>query len=83
MITLQNNTNGTYIHGEYVLKPSGVVEIPDKIANIWLKIDGIVEYKDPQEAKAEKDQLEKENLELKKRLKNLKNNSQLKRQNKC
>jgi hypothetical protein len=72
---LQNNTQTTYTHGELKLLPNGAVtEIKDeKVANIWLKIDGIVEYVAPEDVKkevealkAEIEKLKKENAELKK-----------------
>ena len=65
MITLQNNTKGTYIHGEHKLLPGAIITVPDDVAKIWLYNEGVIEYKDPQEAKAEKEALEAENKELK------------------
>lgn len=72
---LQNNTQTTYTHGDLKLLPNGAItEIEnEKIANIWLKIDGIVEYIAPEDVKkevealkAEIEKLKKENAELKK-----------------
>ena len=65
MITLQNNTKGTYIHGEHKLLPGAIITVPDDVAKIWLYNEGVIEYKDPQEAKAEKEALEAENKKLK------------------
>ena len=65
MITLQNNTKGTYIHGEHKLLPDAIITVPDDVAKIWLYNEGVIEYKDPQEAKAEKEALEAENKKLK------------------
>ena len=65
MITLQNNTKGTYIHGEYKLFPGAIITVPDDVAKIWLYNEGVIEYKDPQEAKVEKEALEAENKKLK------------------
>jgi hypothetical protein len=72
---IQNNTKTTYIHDDLKLLPNGeVTEVKDeKIAKVWLTIDGIVEYVAPEDVKAEKEALEaeieklkKENAELKK-----------------
>lgn len=51
MTVLQNNTKGTFKHGDLILKAGQVLEVPKKIADIWLKVKGIVEYVDPKEAK--------------------------------
>ena len=51
MTVLQNNTQTTYRHGEFILKAGEVLEVPAKIAKIWLTVKGIVEYVDPKEAK--------------------------------
>ena len=57
---IQNNTKTTYIHGDLRLLPNGeVTEINnEKIAKVWLSIDGIVEYVAPEDVKAEKAALE-------------------------
>mgnify|MGYP003320727001 CR=1 FL=1 len=65
MITLQNNTKGTYIHGEHKLLPGAIITVPDDVAKIWLYNEGVIEYKDPQEAKAEVKALIDENARLK------------------
>jgi predicted nucleic acid-binding Zn-ribbon protein len=51
MALLQNNTKGTIRHGNFIIKAGEVLEVPKKVAEIWLKIKGIVEYVDPKEAK--------------------------------
>lgn len=64
---LQNNTHTTYIHGDLKLLPNGeVTEVKDeKVAKIWLKIDGIVEYVAPENAKKEVKALKAEIAKLK------------------
>lgn len=49
---LENTSRLTLSHGEFVFSPGAVSEIPDKIAKIWLKIDGIKQYVNPEEVKA-------------------------------
>lgn len=51
MTVLQNNTQTTYKHGDFILKAGEILEVPAKIAKIWLTVKGIVEYVDPKEAK--------------------------------
>ena len=76
---LQNNTRTTFIHNGYKLEPGAILDIPDKIAKIWQKVAGVVEYVDPQkakkaqeEAKAKQAALEEENAKLKAELEALK-----------
>lgn len=78
MITLQNNSKGIYIHGDYKLIPDAILDVPDKIAKIFLLNKGVIEYKDPQEAKAEKEALEAENAKLKAEIEKLKANKEAK-----
>lgn len=52
MTVLQNNTNCTYKHGDIILKAGEVLDVPKKVAAIWLKVKDIVEYVDPAKAKA-------------------------------
>lgn len=54
------------------LLPNNNAEIPEDVAKIWLTIKGVVEYKDPAEAKAEKMALENENAKLKAEIEKLK-----------
>lgn len=54
------------------LLPNQNADIPDDVARIWLNIKGVVEYKDPAEAKAEKKALEDENAKLKAEIEKLK-----------
>lgn len=82
MYTLQNNSKLTLTHDNYILAPGKILSLPDNIAKIWLKIDGIIEYKDPKEAKQEKAKLETENKKLKDELAKLKNSKQAKVKNK-
>ena len=51
MTVIQNNTQGTFKHGEWIIKPGDILDVPKKIADIWLTVKGIVEYVDPKEAK--------------------------------
>lgn len=51
MTVLQNNTKGTFKHGDFIIKAGEILEVPKKIAEVWLKVKGIVEYVDPKEAK--------------------------------
>lgn len=64
---IQNNTKTTYIHGDLKLLPNGeITEVKDeKIAKVWLSIDGIIEYIAPADVKAEKAALEAEIKKLK------------------
>lgn len=87
MIKLQNNTRTTFVHSEYKLEPKGILEVPDKVANTWLSIDGIIKYADPKEVEVKEAELkkqievlEKENAELKAELK--KQKSETKEKNK-
>lgn len=45
----------------YFCKNGGTLEVPDDIAKLWLKIDGVQEYADPEEVK----KLKQEIIELK------------------
>ena len=74
---IQNNTKTTYTHEDLKLLPDGAItEVNDeKVANIWLKIDGIVEYVEPKDVKQQIKELEdiikelrEENNELKRKL---------------
>lgn len=59
-----NNLN--HIEGDkvYNLRPGQFADIPNKIAEIWLKIDGIEKYATPEDLEA----IKKENEKLKKQL---------------
>lgn len=72
MITLKNNSKTTLVHDNYRLEPNKVIDVPDKIGRIWLMVAGIVEFKDPAEAKAEVAKLQAENEEMKKEVEKLK-----------
>lgn len=76
---LQNNTQTTYTHGDLKLLPNGAVtEIKDeKVAKIWLKIDGIVEYIAPEDVKKEVEALKAEIEKLKKENAALKEDKEL------
>ena len=59
MTVIQNNTQGTFKHGEWIIKPGDILDVPKKIADIWLTVKGIVEYVDPKEAKEAKEAIDK------------------------
>lgn len=85
---IQNNTSNGYSHvlqekdekgylkdTTYTVAAGGVVDVPDKVAQVWLKIPGVVRYVAPEdlkkveeEAKAKQAALEKENEALKAKL---------------
>ena len=48
---LQNNTKTTFMHDDIVFKAGEILEVPKKIAEMWLKAKGVVEYVDPKAAK--------------------------------
>lgn len=72
MITLKNNSKSTLIHDNFKLEPNKTIDVPDKIGRIWLMVNGVVEYKDPQQAKAEVAKLQAENESIKKEMEKLK-----------
>lgn len=78
MITLQNNSKATLIHNDVRLYPNEIKAIPDKVAKIFMLNKGVIEYKDPQEAKAEKEALEAENAKLRAEIEKLKANKEAK-----
>ena len=61
---LINKTQNTLQHGEHFLRVNTVADIPEDVAKIWLKINGVEEYAEPADLK----KLEKENEKLKKEL---------------
>lgn len=85
MIKVKNNSKHLYSHSvketnkdgkvtikDYFLQPQGVLDVPEEVAKIWFKTNDIVEFVEPEEAKAkekkiqkEKEALEKENASLK------------------
>jgi len=78
MKKLVNNSGYTLIHGDIKFIPGEIKDIPAEIASIWLKINGVKEYADPKEVKAEKEALLKEikklkteNIKLQKQLEDL------------
>ena len=59
----------------YTVAAGGVADVPDEVAQVWLKIPGVVQYVAPEdlkkveeEAKAKQAALEKENEALKAKL---------------
>lgn len=82
MTVLQNNTRGMLIHKNIRFAAGSVLDIPADIANIWLNIDGVVEYVDPEKNKVKEaalqskiEKLEAENKELKEKIKELETQS--------
>lgn len=77
---LENTSKMTLSHNNIVFGAGAVADIPDDVAAIWLKIDGIKQYVDPVKVKEEEEraaallakanakiaELEKEIAELKK-----------------
>lgn len=75
---LQHSSLDDKMHLEVVeLKAGSIKDIPEKIAKVWLKIKGIVEYIEPAIAKAKENALLKEIEELKKENNKLKGESEL------
>lgn len=78
-----NKSTRMYQHKEYNLLPKASLEVPDKVAKLWLATGEVVEYADPKEVKAkeaqtqaEKKALEEENAKLKAELEKLKADGQ-------
>ena len=71
-----NKSSRMYQHEQdgktYYLPPKTDIEVPDKIAKLWLKTGEVVEYVKPEEAKAKQAALEEENAKLKAELEALK-----------
>ena len=65
MVKLQNNARATLVHGECRLAPQEILEVPEKVAKIWTKIEGVVEYVAPVDLKAQKEAYEAEIAKLK------------------
>lgn len=74
---LKNITKHNFAHSELdegyklkmlILKPNEVLDIPDKVAKSWLRTGGVIEFVEPKDLK----DLQSENDELKKQLKELK-----------
>ncbi len=69
---LENRGTRAFQHGEYILLPNMHIDVPDKIAKIWLNYKEIIEYADPTEVKKAQEKLESENKKLKEELTKLK-----------
>lgn len=76
-----NKSSRKYQHSEFdkdnklitiELPPKTDAEIPDEIAEKWLKTGEVVEYVKPEEAKAKEAALEEENAKLKAEIEKLK-----------
>lgn len=73
---LKNNTKRKYVHSYLdenaklkmiVLQPNCILEVPQEVADSWLKIPGIIEYVEPKKVK----EIEAENAKLKAELNKL------------
>lgn len=64
---IQNNTKTTYTHGDLKLLPNGAItEVEDKkLIDMWLKIDGVIEYITPEDVETQLKDLKEENKKLK------------------
>lgn len=78
-VVTETDKDGRARRVTYTLAHDEAKEIPQEVANVWLKIDGVTEYVAPADlkeaeakAKAEKEALEKENKALKAELAKLK-----------
>lgn len=76
---LENKGRCALQHDNYLLLPGMHLDVPDKIAKLWLNYKGIVEYADPAQVKKEQEKLENENKQLKKELNKLKEVSKSKK----
>ena len=67
---IQNNTKTTYTHNDLKLLPNGAItEVTDKkLIDLWLKIDGVVQYIAPEDVEAKTKELKKENEKFKKEI---------------
>lgn len=50
---LENTSRTTLTHDSIVFKPGDISDIPDNVAKIWLKINGIKQFIDPVKVKEE------------------------------
>lgn len=55
-MNLINNSNCNLSHDKYYLGIGQTLKVPENIANIWLKIDGVNRYISPEDAEKEKEQ---------------------------
>ena len=53
---LENTTKSTLIHEDIVLNAGEVKDIPQNIAKIWLKINGVKQYVNPVEVEKKEHQ---------------------------
>ena len=76
---LINKTKNGYLHtiGDktYLIPAGAKVEVPEDVAQIWLKIAGIEKYIEPIEAEKEQEKAAKEIEELKAEIEKLKNDN--------
>lgn len=60
---LKNNSKNAFIHmvgrTKIYLGQGDIIEVPNDVAKMWLKYDGVEEYTSPEEIKALKEQVAK------------------------
>lgn len=59
---LINNSKLALSHGKYVFPIGSIIEVPEKIAEIWMTYKGITQYVSPEDIEAIKEQAVKEAL---------------------
>ena len=60
---LINNSKCNLSHDKYVLGIGKTLDVPEAIANIWLKIDGVNRFISPEDMEKEKEQAVKKAVE--------------------
>lgn len=63
---LVNNSKNALSHDNYILKVGEMLEVPQNVADCWIKIEGVKEFIAPQDIEAIKAQAVKEALEAEK-----------------
>lgn len=49
-----NNSTLNISHDKYTIKIGETLDVPNDVADIWLKIDGVTKYVTPEDLEAEK-----------------------------
>lgn len=57
-----NNSKLNLSHGKYTLKIGESLDVPNNVAEIWLKIEGVTKFITPEDFEAEKAKAVKEAL---------------------
>lgn len=63
-VKVKNESTRTYMHLDIICKPNQVMNVPQEVADIWLKGGEIVKYAEPEDA----EKLKAENEALKAKL---------------